>query len=125
MMRIFVLVLAALSGPARGAEALYLANEGVLVRSGATTVLFDPLFENSYGQYQLLPDRMQAAIFSGEPPFDDVDAVFVSHAHGDHFSSRLMLDYLRVQPDVRLYAPAQAIAAMRNAADDEDQAIFR
>lgn len=119
-----MLIAAALAGPARGAEALYLANEGVLVRSGETTVLFDPLFDDSYGQYQLLPDPMQAAIFSGEPPFDNVGAVFVSHAHGDHFSARLMLDYLRVQPGVRLYAPAQAIAAMRNAAEDRDRAIF-
>jgi len=113
-----------LAANAQAAEALYLANEGVLVREGETSVLFDPLFDNSYGQYQLMPADMSEKLFSGDPPFDGVNAVFVSHAHGDHFSSRLVLDYLEAQPAVRLYAPAQAVAALRNEAGDRDGGIF-
>lgn len=117
-------VLLAAAPPAGASEAIYLANEGVLVRDGDTTVLFDPLFENGFGQYQLMPEAMQRGLLSGAPPFDSVDAVFVSHAHGDHFSARLMLEYLRAQPEVLLYAPAQAVSALRGAAGENDAALF-
>ena len=122
-----VLIFSVMTGsalPAGASEALYLANEGILVRDGETKVLFDPLFENGFGQYQLMPERMQRDLLSGQPPFDNVDAVFVSHAHGDHFSARLILAYLRAQPVVVLYAPAQAVTALRAAAGDGDQALF-
>lgn len=106
------------------ARATYLANEGVMLTRGETSVLFDPLFDNGYGQYRLLPEAMQAALFAGTAPFEDVDAVFVSHAHGDHFAAGMMLDYLRAQPAVRLYAPMQAVASMRQLAGDADSALF-
>ena len=72
---------------------------------GETKVLFGPLFRNSYGQYQLLPKTMEDALFSGAPPFDGIDAVFISHYHGDHFSPTDMLRLLRAQPGIHLYAP--------------------
>ena len=33
--------------------AQYLANEGLMVVHGEIKVVFDPLFRNSYGQYQI------------------------------------------------------------------------
>ena len=64
---------------ASAATAHYMANEGLMVVQGETKVVFDPLFRNSYGQYQLLPKHMEEALFAGEPPFDGIDAIFVSH----------------------------------------------
>ena len=107
------------------ARATYLANEGVLVTSGDSKILFDPLFDNAFGQYQLLPKNMEDALFAGEPPFDGIDAVFVSHAHGDHFAPSMMLDYLRARPEVRLYAPMQAVTAMRRTGDDNSPIFNR
>ncbi|NIM68892.1 MAG: MBL fold metallo-hydrolase [Xanthomonadales bacterium] len=111
-------LLAAPPGNAQAAEAEahYLANEGVMVSRGETRILFDPLFENDYGHYQLLPEAMREALLAGRAPYDGVDAVFVSHYHEDHFSPALLVEYLRAQPTVRLYAPAQAVAALREAA---------
>lgn len=105
-------------------RATYLANEGVMLTRGDTSVLFDPLFDNGFGQYRMLPEAMQAALFAGTAPFENVAAVFVSHAHGDHFAADLMLDYLRAQPSVRLYAPMQAVTSMRQIANDADGALF-
>lgn len=107
-----------------GGQALYLANEGVLVSKGDTRVLFDPLFEDSYGRYLLPSAEMVDALMDGRPPFDGIDAVFVSHAHGDHFSARLILRFLRAQPTARLYAPAQAVRELRGAAGISDRPIF-
>ncbi len=107
-----------------GASAYYMANEGVMVSDGDSKILFDPLFPESYGQYLLVPEGMKAALFAGEPPFDDVDAVFISHYHGDHFSPQEVLALMRAQPQIQVYAPTQAVIAMRSNAGDEDAALF-
>jgi L-ascorbate metabolism protein UlaG (beta-lactamase superfamily) len=121
-----LLLLALLLSPCASAQTTlrYLANEGVMVSQGDTRVLFDPLFNNSFGQYQLVPDNVREAIFAGEPPFDGVDAVFISHYHDDHFSVEDILRLLRAQDGIRLYAPAQAVAALRNAAGADSDALF-
>ena len=102
----------------------YLANEGVLVTHNDTSILIDPLFQNSYGTYQMVPDDVRNAMFAGEGEFAGVDAVFVSHHHGDHFSAVDILRLLRSQTNTKLYAPAQAVAAMREISTPDDESSF-
>jgi len=102
----------------------YLANEGVMVKHAETSILFDPLFNNSYGQYQLVPSEMRAAIMSGKAPYDSVDAVFISHYHDDHFSAADVLQLMKAQTGIHLYAPTQAVVAMREIAADSDEQLF-
>ncbi|MDH4108357.1 MAG: MBL fold metallo-hydrolase [Gammaproteobacteria bacterium] len=110
---VFLLLASGRLAAAETASALYLGNEGLLITQGEVKILFDPLADNTFGQYELLPPDMRAMLFDGRAPFDGVDAIFVSHYHGDHFSASLMRDYLAAQPGVRLYAPLQAVAALR------------
>lgn len=102
----------------------YLANEGVMVKHAETSILFDPLFNNSYGQYQLVPSEMRAAIMAGRAPYDGVDAVFISHYHDDHFSAADVLQLMKAQTSIHLYAPTQAVVAMREIAADSDEQLF-
>jgi len=102
----------------------YLANEGVMVKHAETSILFDPLFNNSYGQYQLVPSEMRAAIMAGKAPYDSVDAVFISHYHDDHFSAADVLQLMKAQTSIHLYAPTQAVVAMREIAADSDEQLF-
>lgn len=111
--------------PADAATAHYLANAGVLVVGGETKVVFDPLFRNDFGTYVLLPDDLERALFAGEPPFDGLDAVFISHYHEDHFSPSDVLRLLGQWPELRLYAPAQAVSGIREIATEVDEAIFQ
>ncbi|WP_086933574.1 MBL fold metallo-hydrolase [Agarilytica rhodophyticola] len=87
----------------------YLGNEGVLVVSNENRILFDPFFHNNYGTYSLVPEYIRQKIFAGTPPFNNIDAVFISHAHGDHFSDTDMLSYLVSHKDIQLFAPQQAV----------------
>ncbi len=112
------------SAMCQGQEAFYMANEGVMVTDGDTKILFDPLYPESYGQYLLVPEQMRSALFAGEAPFDGVDAIFVSHFHGDHFSAEDMLTLLQTQTDIALYAPQQAVMGMRTIATDAQAAVF-
>ncbi len=66
-------------------SAHYLANAGVMIARGETKILFDPFFRNDYGQYDLVPEEMEAALFAGTLPWDGIDAIFISHHHGDHY----------------------------------------
>ncbi|MEM7279630.1 MAG: MBL fold metallo-hydrolase, partial [Pseudomonadota bacterium] len=91
----------------------YLANEGVAVFHDNTTVLFDPLFKESYGTYHLPDPATRSALLSGQTPYTSVDAVFVSHHHGDHFDPADMLELMNTHKNAQLYAPAQATAAMQ------------
>lgn len=101
-------------GASVSASAQYVANASVLVTHGDTKVVFDPLFRNDFdGEYVLVPAQVERALFAGAAPFDGLDAVFVSHYHEDHFSAADVLQLLEARPGLRLFAPAQAVAGMR------------
>lgn len=102
----------------------YMANEGLMVVHEDTKILFDPIFRNTYGSYILLPPEMEAALYAGEAPFDGVDAVFISHYHGDHFSPEDMLTLMQAQTGISLYAPQQAVSAMRQVASAGQSSVF-
>ena len=90
----------------------YLANAGVMIERGDTKILFDPFFRNDYGQYDLVPVETEADLFAGSPPWDGIDAMFVSHHHDDHFDPAVVMSYLRRWPEVKLYAPEQTVDAL-------------
>ena len=113
--RIAVLGLIAVSAPApaHDAQARYLGNEGVMVSSGATKILFDAFYAESFGgTYTLVPGPMEAALMAGAAPFDGIDAIFISHIHPDHFNSRKTIAFLRAHPRARLYAGLDVIGAI-------------
>lgn len=91
------------------ASATYLGNAAVLVEYEGIKLLFDPFFHNSFGIYQKVPSDILQAIETDQAPFDGIDAIFVSHAHGDHFSAEQTLKFLRTRPEIKLIAPQQAI----------------
>lgn len=102
----------------------YLGNAGVAVFHGGTTLLFDPLFREDYGQYVLVPDRLRNAILDARAPLENVTAVLISHHHGDHFDPVDVVHLMRRHVDARLYAPRQAITAMKQAVANIRDPIF-
>lgn len=108
------------------ARATYLGNEGVLVARGQTKVLFDAFYSNSYeGTYLLVPEAISAAMLAGEPPYDGIDAIFVSHVHGDHFTAAPAIEYLRAHPSVPLYGSPQTRQAIVEEIGAEDPLLAR
>lgn len=119
----------ALAGPARAhepaASALYVGNEGVLVSHGDTKIIFDAFYADSYGQYTLVPDSIRAALLAGTPPYDGIDAVFVSHVHGDHFSAAPAVEFMRKHGKIRLYASRQTYEAIAEETGHADPVLSR
>ena len=111
-------------------EARYLGNEGVMVshvldnrkvevlthtssdNRDRIKILFDPFFKSSFGIYTLVPDSIKQAIEKGSPPYDNIDLVFVSHAHADHFDADSLVKFLKRNPNAKVVAPSQAISAI-------------
>lgn len=107
-------------------QAKYLGNEGVLVSSGGTKVLFDAFYAESFsGHYMLVPTALETAMMEGTPPFDGVDAIFITHIHPDHFNSRKTIAYMRAHPNVRLYAGVDVVGAIRAADASSDPLMKR
>ncbi|NWG91666.1 MAG: MBL fold metallo-hydrolase [Parvularculaceae bacterium] len=119
-----LLVLSTAAHAHEPSRAAYLANAGVLVARGETKVLFDAFYEDSYGEYLTVAPATRAAMMKGGAPFDGIDAVFVSHIHGDHFSAAPMIAYLRAQPAVVLFAPEQARRAILGAGVGADDPVM-
>lgn len=63
-------------------------------------------------------------MFAGHEPFAGVDAIFISHYHGDHFSAEDILRLLKTQTAIHLYALMQAVIMLRTAASDGNDAVF-
>lgn len=93
--------------------AQYLGNEGVLVVHKQKRILFDPLFRKNYQRFTLVPDKLKSKIFANIGPFKDIDAVFISHSHADHFDAEELSSYLHKYQTVQLIAPTQAINKLK------------
>ena len=88
-------------------------NAGIRAEFGEAKFLFDPLYDNHFGSLEEMGPKLIERIITGEVPYDGVDAVFVSHAHGDHFSAEYLNRMLAAQSELSLVAPGQAIEAMQ------------
>ena len=91
----------------------YLGNEGIMVAQGGTKVIFDPLYQNTYDTYQAVPAETRKALLAAEAPFDDLQALFISHSHGDHFSAPDLVQFVAAHPAAVIVAPTQAIDALQ------------
>jgi len=119
---LFLFAAPASAHPETPTQTTYLGNEGIMVSDGHTTILFDPLYPNGFGTYQMVPEAMRNDLMAGAAPYDNVDAIFISHMHPDHFSVDEVITYLQAHEHVRLFAPSQAVDWMRE--ETEDEAIF-
>ena len=104
------------------AQAHHIANAAVLISEGETKIMFDPLPLSGFGVYPETPQSDIAQMMAGEGNYAGIDAVFISHAHSDHFSAAAIIAYMNAQPDVTLVAPRQALDMMKKD-QDWDEAL--
>lgn len=94
------------------ARVTYIANSGFIVNVGTDKVLFDGLFQNGMNKY-LEPDEQTVNLIkNGLHPFDDLDIVFVSNFHADHFDPYLATQLMLNNQKVKMVCPQQVINKM-------------
>ena len=106
------------------ARAHYIANMGVMIESGNIKILFDPLFDNDYGIYDRVQTSVETGLLAGKDPWDGIDAVFISHYHGDHFDPAMILKLLNAHRSIELFGPEQAATAIRALMIDPEDTVL-
>jgi L-ascorbate metabolism protein UlaG (beta-lactamase superfamily) len=104
-------------------DVTYLGNEGFLVRSGSQAVLFDALFGAGLPDYDHVPANVANDIEMGRPPFSNIDLVFISHIHPDHFELPSTVRFLESHPSAVVVAPSQVSQQLRRAVAENDRML--
>ena len=98
----------------------YLANEGVMLRQGATVVVIDGV-HRFYGEpYDVLPEAEQERLESGQGDYAEIDMLLATHRHGDHVHPEAVLRHLRANSSATFVAAEQVtreLAALPGAED--------
>lgn len=94
------------------ARVTYIANSGFIVDIGSDKIMFDGIFQNGMNRY-LEPDEQTVSLIkNGLHPFDDIDLVFVSNFHADHFDPYIATQLMLSNEDVKMVCPQQVINKM-------------
>jgi L-ascorbate metabolism protein UlaG (beta-lactamase superfamily) len=101
-------------------EVTYLANEGVMITTGSSTILIDALFVNPNPDYRAPSKDTLDSMLSGRDPFDKVDLVLVTHNHPDHFNPSFAARFMENNPGTSLIAAKDALTAMKESAKEWD-----
>lgn len=94
----------------------YIGNAGFMIEVGDKKILIDALFKGFEGHYNL-PQEVQDKLTLAQAPFDDVDLVLVTHAHGDHADPDLIRQYLQNNPTATFASTQQMIDAVNGFED--------
>ena len=92
----------------------YLANEGVMIRSGESKVLIDPFFKESFKLYQTLPIRSLESFLKQHAELKSANAILISHRHRDHIDAGWVAEYLKLNPEATLLSSSQATDSVVN-----------
>lgn len=99
--------------PPGALEVTYLANEGFMIAGGGRKVLIDALFGEGLDGYAVVSPAQRALLEQARAPFADVDAVFATHFHDDHFNAASVLAHLTHNPQAFFFSTPQAADKLR------------
>lgn len=89
-----------------GTRVTYVGNSGFLITVGDKKVLIDALFSGISGVYKL-PVNAQGLLVHASPPFDDIDLIFATHNHPDHFSASMVQTHMQNNPKAVFISTSQ------------------
>jgi L-ascorbate metabolism protein UlaG (beta-lactamase superfamily) len=99
------------SAAAQPLQVTYVGNAGFLVQMGNKRILIDGCFRGFEGGY-LLPREIRDKLAKAQAPFDGIDLILATHAHGDHFDSELVRRHLQSNPKTVFASTRQATAPL-------------
>lgn len=81
------------------------ANAALLLEYKGTTLLLDGIYGGEGLPFSPLPAQVRQQMKAGQAPFDKVDFLLFTHAHPDHFSPEMTLEYVQNRPVKGVFAP--------------------
>lgn len=89
----------------------YIGNAGFLIQIENKKILIDALFQGFEGSYKL-PQHIQEKLTLAQEPFDDVDLILVTHAHGDHIDPNMVLQHMKNNTNAIFASTKQTVDAL-------------
>ncbi|SHF35275.1 MBL fold metallo-hydrolase [Dysgonomonas macrotermitis] len=80
----------------------YIANEGFILETKNKKILIDALFTDGYNAFASPTQNCIDNIMNAQSPFDNIDALLLTHYHKDHADSKLIRGYLTKHPQMKL-----------------------
>ncbi len=86
-------------------DVTYIANSGFLIESSGKQIIIDALFKNGWDNYLIPTDSIVSDIINQQDPFNKSTLMIITHNHGDHFNSAMVVAYLINNSENILIAP--------------------
>jgi len=96
----------------------YLANEGVYLESGETSIVIDGLFRDGVSSYMTIPSELLEKLETATGRFADTDLVLVTHLHPDHYDAASVFRHLSNNPKTSLVAGSDVVDLLKTEAGD-------
>ncbi len=91
----------------------YVGNAGFLIEIGDKKILIDALFKGYPDSYEL-PQEVQYKLINAHAPFNNVDLIIVTHAHGDHIDPAMVKDHMKNNPRAIFASTKQLVDHMND-----------
>ncbi|MGE0130534.1 MAG: MBL fold metallo-hydrolase [Blastocatellales bacterium] len=104
---------ASAKAPAGALEVTYLANEGFMIAVGGRKALIDALFGEGLDGYAVVSPARRVLLEQAREPFADVDAIFATHFHDDHFNATSVITHLMRNPQAFFFSTPQAASKLK------------
>lgn len=101
------------SQPKDSIDVTYIANCGFLIEMSSKKILIDALFNEGFDYYTTPDSSTLEKMTLGEYPFNNIELVFVTHKHADHFDAGLVLDFMQNNPSAKLICPEQVVEEIK------------
>ena len=85
----------------------YIANEGVLLEKDSLKIVIDGFFSDGLKIYEEPSNTTLSDMKAAKGIFRDVDYILVTHMHNDHFSKKLINEYLSLNPNCKVISSRQ------------------
>lgn len=99
-----------------GSEVRYVANSGMLVTVSDRRFLIDAPIRDGIAPYATSSAAERHLLEGARPPYDDVDAILITHWHDDHFSPEAIAAHLSSSPQTIVISSPDVIDLVRRVA---------
>lgn len=103
----------------------YVANAGMLLSVDARQFLIDAPIREGIAPYPTSPPDERGRLEAARAPYDQVDAILITHWHDDHFSPEAVAAHLRRNPRTLFVSSPQVVERLDAAAPDLPPARVR
>lgn len=92
-----------------------------MVEVNSKKILFDGMFGGFNANWCDVPSsETKAQLENAEPPFNDIDFIFISHNHSDHFNREMVLNHLAKNSKCVVICPEQVYKKLESAVGFQD-----